>query len=113
MMDVANDHVEEDFTFLATIDSSSDEEVLSDESDALNVSCHGNHFKRMKEEPKQCNDLTIKRRKLHSQIELMNSTLLSMALRETKEQFISSVPFKKHTFARKMENKRLARKAKG
>lgn len=52
MMDVVNDYVEEDFIFFVIIDFLFDEEVFSDESDVLNVSCYGNYFKRMKEELK-------------------------------------------------------------
>ena len=68
-----------DFTFLASIDLSSDDESesQSDENDALNLSCRGNDLKRIREEPKHC-DFVMKRRKLSIQLELMHTDLVSM-----------------------------------
>lgn len=103
----------EDFNYLASSDSFSDDEDLNDENDALNVSCHGNHFKRLKDNPKQSDELTIKRRKFHTQMDLMNSILQSMALGERRGQSVTSTPFNKNIYhARKISSKRLARKAK-
>lgn len=103
----------EDFNYLASSDSFSDDEDLNDENDALNVSCHGNHFKRLKDNPKQSDELTIKRRKFHTQMDSMNSILQSMALGERRGQSVTSTPFNKNIYhARKISNKRLARKAK-
>lgn len=110
-LDATGDHGE-DFNYLASPDSFSDDEDLNDENDALSVSCHGNHFKRLKDNPKQSDELTIKRRKFHNQMDLMNSILLSMALGESKGQYITSEPFNKNIYARKISNKRLVRKAK-
>lgn len=103
----------EDFNYLASSDSFSDDEDLNDENDALNVSCHGNHFKRLKDNPKQSDELTIKRRKFHTQMDVMNSILQSMALGERRGQSVTSTPFNKNIYhTRKISNKRLARKAK-
>lgn len=83
MMDdsVIKQHSELDSNYLvvASIDtSSSDDESESDEGDVFSVSCHGSHFKQLKEQPKQCDELAIKRRKLQTQLNLLNSDLLSM-----------------------------------
>lgn len=71
-----------DYTFLAmaSFDPSLDDESDSDENDILNLSCHGTDLKRMRENPKlSCDESTIKRRKLQTQLDLMNSNLSSMA----------------------------------
>lgn len=102
-----------DFAVFASIDFSSDDEDPSDENDALNVSCHGNHFKRMKEEPKHVDKFTIKRRKLQTQMDLMNSILMSVKFGETDgERSTSFVPCNKHAGMRKIPTKRRARKTK-
>ena len=69
---------DEEYTFLASIHSSDDERESDEENDAFNESCHGNDFKRMLEESNFCPDFAIKRRKLHTQLDLMNSSLMSM-----------------------------------
>lgn len=69
---------DEEYTFLASIHSSDDERESDEENDAFNESCHGNDFKRMFEESNFCHDFAIKRRKLHTQLDLMNSNLMSM-----------------------------------
>ena len=108
--------LEADFIILASIDSASDDESLSDENDILNVSCHGNHFKRLKEEPKHCDEFAIKRRKLHTQMDLMNSILMSMSfngnITSPDERPTGSVSFNKRHVTRKMTSKRIGRKAK-
>lgn len=79
-----------DYLIIASIESSSsDDEDESDESDVFSVSCHGSHFKQMKEEPNQCDEFTVKRRKLHTHLNLLNSDLMSMtfgARRTSPEQ---------------------------
>lgn len=103
---------------LAIIDSSSsDDESESDESDVFSVSCHGNHFKQLKEKPKQYDEFAIKRRKLHTQLNLLNSDLMSMMTfggSETSPEQpspISSVPCKRpRKMPRSKERKRLAGK---
>ena len=107
-----NADLDADYIILASIDSSSDDE--SDENDVFNVSCHGNNFKRMKEEPNQCDEFTIKRRKLHTQLDLMNSILMSITFggNMTSSDAVSSVSNLKRPDSRKTQNKRLARKAK-
>lgn len=71
--------LDSNYLVLASIDtSSSDDESESDEGDVFSVSCHGSHFKQLKEQPKQCDELAIKRRKLQTQLNLLNSDLLSM-----------------------------------
>ena len=67
-------------TFLASIYSSDDERESDEENDAFNESCHRNDFKRMLEESNLCHDFAFKRRKLHTQLDLMNSNLKSMGL---------------------------------
>lgn len=67
-----------EYTFLASMHSSDDKMEGDDENDAFNASCHGNDFKRMLEESNFCHDFAIKRRKLHAQLDLMNSNLMSM-----------------------------------
>ena len=99
-----------DFIILASVDPSSDDDDQSDENDVFNVSCHGNHFKRMKEEPKQCDEFTIKRRKVHTQLDLMNSALMTMKFGD--DPSVASVSLNKRQLTRKVLNKRLARKAK-
>lgn len=114
-----HENLDADYMFLASGDSSSDDESQNDENDAFNVSCHGNHFKRMKEEPKQCGEFTIKRRKLHTQLDMMNSVLRSMSFGENENVASSDEPSfgsvssgKRTVAARKITKKRLARKAK-
>ena len=80
-----------DFTFLANIDLSSDDESESDEEDALNLSCHGNDLKRIREEPKH-RDFVMKRRKLSIQLELMHTDLVSMTFNQGSKT-ISEEPF--------------------
>ena len=108
--------LEADFIVLASMDSVSDDESLSDENDVFSVSCHGNHFKRLKEEPKRCDEFAIKRRKLHTQMDLMNSILMSMSfsgnLTSSDERPTGSVSFNKRLVTRKMPTKRITRKAK-
>ena len=71
--------LDSDYLVLASIEtSSSDDESESDEGDVFSVSCHGSHFKQLKEQPKQCDEFAIKRRKLHTQLNLLNSDLMSM-----------------------------------
>lgn len=109
-----HNELDADYLILAAIESSSSEdESESDESDVFNVSCHGSHFKQMKEEPKQCDEFTIKRRKLHTQLDLLNSDLLSMTFGasrpSTEQSLFSSVPSKR---PRKVpRNKQLSNKA--
>lgn len=89
-----------DYLILASIESSSsDDESESDESDVFSVSCHGSHFKQMNEETTQCDKFTVKRRKLHTHLDLLNSDLMSMtfdASRTSAEQPpVGSVPCKR------------------
>ena len=104
--------VDSDYLVLASIEtSSSDDESESDEGDVFSVSCHGSHFKQLKERPKQCDELAIKRRKLHTQLNLLNSDLMSLAFsgsRTSPGQPCGFVPNKR---ARKVpRNKRLSGK---
>lgn len=105
--------LDSDYLVLAVIESSSsDDESESDEGDVFSVSCHGSHFKQMKEQPNQCDEFAIKRRKLHTQLNLLNSDLTSMTFggsRTSPDQFpCGSVPNKR---ARKVpRNKRLSHK---
>ena len=74
-----HNELDTDYLVLASIEtSSSDDESESDEGDVFSVSCHGSHFKQLKEQPKQCDQLAVKRRKLHTQLNLLNSDLMSM-----------------------------------
>ena len=56
-------------------------EVFSDEeeedNDALNTSCHGNHFKRMYE-PEGCGKLAVKRRKLQTHLQTLDLDFLAL-----------------------------------
>ena len=71
----------DDFLILVSIDSScEDDDVDNDETDVFNVSCHGNDLKKMIEEPRECNEFTIKRRKIHTQLDLLNASLLSFGI---------------------------------
>lgn len=117
MMDVAvmkqHSELDADYLVLASIEtSSSDDESESDEGDVFSVSCHGSHFKQLKEQPKQCDELAIKRRKLHTQLNLLNSDLMSMTFggsRTSPDQPSCGFVFDKR--ARKVpRNKRLSRK---
>ena len=77
--------LDSDYLVLASIEtSSSDDESENDEGDVFSVSCHGSHFKQLKEQPKQCDELAIKRRKLHTQLSLLNSDLMSMTFGGSK-----------------------------
>jgi len=76
-------NLDPDFTFLTNIDLSSDAESESDEDDALNLSCHGNDLKRIREEPKHFEFVMI-RRKLSIQLELMYTDLIPMAFNDSK-----------------------------
>lgn len=73
-----------DYLFLASVDSSSSSEDESESGDILNVSCHSNHFKRMKAEPDQCDVFAIKRRKFHTQLDLLDSDLMLMSVGVSK-----------------------------
>ena len=66
-------------------DKESDSESDYDsENDAFNVSCHGSDLKRMMGEANQCDKSTIKRRKVSTQLDLMNSNLISVSFDEKK-----------------------------
>lgn len=73
-----------DYLFLASVDSSSSSEDETESGDILNVSCHSNHFKRMKAEPDQCDMFAIKRRKFHTQLDLLDSDLMLMTVGVSK-----------------------------
>ena len=108
-----NLELDKDYLVLASIDSSSDDDGQCDENDVFNTSCHGSHFKRMKEEPTQCDEYAIKRRKLHTQLDLMNSILMSMSfggnVTSSDELFSDgSASCSKRTVSRKLPTKRLA-----
>ena len=105
--------LDSDYLALASIEtSSSDDESESDEGDVFSVSCHGSHFKQLKEQPKQCDELAVKRRKLHTQLNLLNSDLMSMTFdgcRTSPDQ--PSHGFVPDKRTRKLpRNKRLSRK---
>lgn len=105
--------LDSDYLVLASIEtSSSDDESENDEGDVFSVSCHGSHFKQLKEQPKQCDELAIKRRKLHTQLNLLNSDLMSMTFSRSgtspDQPTCDYVPDKR---TRKVpRNKRLSRK---
>ena len=108
-----NLELDKDYLVLASIDSSSDDDGQCDENDVFSTSCHGSHFKRMKEEPTQCDEYAIKRRKLHTQLDLMNSILMSMSfggnVTSSDELFSDgSASCSKRTVSRKLPTKRLA-----
>jgi len=67
---------------ISTVDESYMEgEEDEEEDDALNTSCHGNHFKRMFDEVEgSCDAQTIKRRKLQTQFELINNSLSAISV---------------------------------
>ena len=52
-----------------------------EEDDALNTSCHGNHFKRMFDEVEgRCDAQTIKKRKLQTQIQIINNSFSAFSV---------------------------------
>jgi len=66
--------------FLVSADTDSEDEEF-DEEDALNASCHGNHFKRMFDDGKDgCDAHTVKKRKLQNQLQLLNSSFSAIAV---------------------------------
>ena len=108
-----HNELDSDYLVLASIESSSsDDESESDEGDVFSVSCHNSHFKQLKEQPNQCDEFAIKRRKLHTQLNLLNSDLMSMTFGGSRTGLgqlpCGSVPYKR---ARKvLRNKRLSHK---
>lgn len=62
-------------TFFLSAESFSDSE--DEDNDVLNVSCHGNNFKRMFE-PGGCGKLAVKRRKLQTHLETLDLEFLAL-----------------------------------
>ncbi|EDO48797.1 predicted protein [Nematostella vectensis] len=70
--------VEDELKFMALERSfESDDEEESEDSDALNFSCHNSHFKRLFDE-KPCDPLVIKRRKLKTHLSSLDLELASL-----------------------------------
>ena len=69
----------DDFLISANTDTESEDE--NEEEDALNTSCHGNHFKRMFDEDEDaCDANTIKRRKLKTQLQLLHTSFSTISV---------------------------------
>lgn len=71
----------DDFHISTMNESCVEGEEEDEEEDALNTSCHGNHFKRMFDEVEgSCDAQTIKRRKLQTQFELINNSFSAISV---------------------------------